>query len=78
MTHQTRRLYQIRIGASLDSTWQEWFDGLEIQVQEEGTILTRIIDDQAVLHSILNIIRNFNMDLISVSFEEISSTETKE
>ena len=78
MTQPTHRLYHLCIGAVLDSTWQEWFDGLEIQAQEEGTDLTGIIDDQAVLHSILNKIRNFNMDLISVSFEEISSTETKE
>ncbi len=76
MTEQTHRMYSIKLGASLDSTWQEWFDNLELRNEEDGmTVLTGIIDDQAVLHTILNKIRNLNIDLISVTFETICKGE---
>ncbi len=76
MTEQNHRLYHIQIGASLDSAWQEWFDNLELKNEEDGTtMLTGLIDDQAVLHSILNKIRNMNIDLISVEFETIYTGE---
>lgn len=66
------RLYSIVIAHLLDETWKEWFDGLNLAPMENGsTLLTGILDDSTALHSVLNKIRNLNMDLVSVSFNEI-------
>jgi hypothetical protein len=74
------RLYQICIGHLLDETWNEWFDGLTLTQKEDGTtMLTGILDDPAALHTVLNKVRNLNLDLVSVSYTEVleGSDETK-
>ncbi len=63
------RQYQIRIQQTLDSTWDEWFAPLEIHIQSDGTtLLTGNLPDQTALHSVLNKIRNLNLELLSVSY----------
>lgn len=74
------RLYEIRVGKLLDGTWNEWFDGLTLTPQADGTTLLKgELPDQTALHSLLNKIRNLNMDLVSVSYTEVSENrdETK-
>ena len=64
----------------LDETWNEWFDGLTLSPKEDGTtLLTGILDDPAALHTVLNKIRNLNLDLVSVSYTEVPENhdETK-
>ena len=38
---------------------------------QETTLLTGILDDSTALHTVLNKIRNLNMDLVSVSYTEV-------
>ena len=65
------RLYRIQISQTLDDTWTEWFDGLTLQVQADGsTLLIGCLNDQTALHTVLNKIRNLNLDLLSVSYTE--------
>jgi hypothetical protein len=74
------RLYEIRVGKLLDETWNEWFDGLTLTPQTDSTTLLKgELPDQTALHSVLNKIRNLNLDLVSVSYSEVSEThdETK-
>lgn len=74
------RLYEIRVGKLLDETWNEWFDDLTLTPQADGTTLLKgKLPDQTALHSVLNKIRNLNMDLVSVSYTEVSENrdETK-
>lgn len=67
------RMYKIVIGLPLDETWKEWFDGLTLQPQADNTtLLTGILEDSTALHTVLNKIRNLNMDLVSVSYAEVS------
>jgi hypothetical protein len=62
------RIYQIHIQQTLDSTWDEWFAPLEIQPQPDGTtLLSGTFSDQTALHSVLNKIRNLNLELLSVT-----------
>ena len=66
------RLYQICVGHLLDETWNEWFDDLTLTPQADGTtLLTGILDNSTALHTVLNKIRNLNMDLVSVSYTEV-------
>jgi hypothetical protein len=60
-------VYQIRIKGHLGSVWTDWFDGLTIQLEENGdTLLTGSVD-QAALHGFLRKVRDLGMPLISVS-----------
>ncbi len=70
------RLYSIVIAHLLDETWKEWFDGMNISPTEDGsTLLTGVLNDSTALHSVLNKIRNLNMDLVSVSFNEVAEKD---
>ncbi len=60
--------YQIKIRQTLDFTWDEWFAPLEIRPQADGTtLLSGPLADQTALHSVLNKIRNLNLELLSVT-----------
>ena len=59
--------YKIRIKGHMDTKWADWFDGLQITHEEDGTTsLYGPLLDQAALHSILRKIRDLNLQLISV------------
>ena len=61
-------IYQIRIKGHLGSQWSDWFDGLMITLDEDGTttITGEIIDD-AALHGLLKKVRDLGMPLLSVN-----------
>ena len=41
-------IYRIRIQGQLDSQWTDWFEGMNITLDEDGnTILTGMVIDQA-------------------------------
>lgn len=60
--------YQILIGGRLDERGQEWFEGMDINYNEQGfTVLTGLVADQSQLQGILATIGMLNMTLISVT-----------
>lgn len=60
---------QIRIKGHLGPQWTEWFGGLTILLEEDGsTLLTGQVVDQAALHGILKKVRDLGMPLLSVNF----------
>ena len=61
-------IYEIRIQGHLQDKWAEWFYGLNLIREEDGsTTLYGPLPDQTALHSILQKISNLNLRLISVS-----------
>jgi hypothetical protein len=59
--------FKIRIKGHMDKKWADWFGGLEITHEKDGTsTLYGPLPDQAALHSILRKIRDLNLQLISV------------
>ena len=63
--------YYITVQGHLDGTWSEWFDGLTITNQENGTtILAGRIVDQTALHGILNKVRDLGLPLVAVRPDE--------
>jgi hypothetical protein len=66
----------IRIQGHLDPSWQDWFEGLEMVQEEEGTtIFSGLLQDQAALHGLLMKIRGLNLTLLSLSTSEAFSPE---
>ena len=61
-------VYQIRIKGYLGPQWLDWFEGLTITLEEDGsTLLTGPVVDQAALHGLLKKVRDLGMPLISVN-----------
>jgi hypothetical protein len=61
----------IRIKGHLDSSWQDWFEGLEIVQEEDGTTLfSGLLQDQAALYGILTKMRGLSLTLLSLSTSE--------
>ena len=60
--------YVIKIHGHLDAQWSEWFYGMTITHEGDGTTtLSGPLPDQTVLHSVLDRIRDMNLPLISVN-----------
>lgn len=60
--------YEIRIRGHLDQRWSDWFAGLKLtHLEEDQTLLSGVLPDQAALHGLLERIRDLNLTLISVN-----------
>ena len=60
--------YKIKINGHLDIKWADWFNGMQIIHENDGTTtLLGTVIDQAALQGILKKIRNLNLELISVN-----------
>ena len=63
--------YEIRIKGHLDTRWAAWFDGLTITHDSDGTtIIHGLVTDQAVLHGLLQKVRDLGLPLVSISQAE--------
>jgi len=60
--------YQIRVKGHLHVRWSDWFEGMTIVLEEnEETVITGEVSDQAALHGLLKQIRDLGMPLIAVN-----------
>ena len=63
----TSGIYEIKLQGHLDTKWSEWFYGMTITHEGDGTTsLCGPLPDQIVLHSVLDRIRDMNLPLLSV------------
>jgi len=60
-------VYEIRIQGILDPAWSEWLDCSKMTHITSETILSCVIQDQAMLHGLLAKIRDMNLKLISIT-----------
>ena len=67
-------IYEIRIQGHLQDRWAEWFEGLSISRESDGTTtLYGPIVDQTALQSILLKIGRLNLTLISANRIELNT-----
>ncbi len=72
------KVYEIRLKGHLDARWAEWFDGLTITLEENGsTLLSGPLADQAALHGILKKVRDLGLTLLSVNSVELDTKEVR-
>lgn len=68
-------MYQIRIEGQFDQQWTDWFEGLTITQEEDGTtLLTGPIVDQSALHGLLKKVRDLGIPLVSVNRMETTGS----
>ncbi len=70
-------VYKIRVKGHLGSEWTDWFEGLTITLEEDGTtLLTGLVIDQAALHGLLKKVRDLGLPLVSVGPVEPDQADT--
>ncbi|MBL7988098.1 MAG: hypothetical protein JNJ94_08550 [Chlorobi bacterium] len=65
-TTHTGKNYTIRIREKLDRRWEEWFNGMSLATDSEGTLLTGILPDQSALHGIIATIHRLGLQLVAI------------
>lgn len=71
-------IYQIRIMETLGSDWNEWFGGFIVtQDNDNCSILTGRVADQAALHGVIRRLRDLHLTLLSLHRIEIQSEKEK-
>ena len=67
-SHHGAGRYKIRIKGHLHSRWADWFDGLRLTNESDGTtIISGPVLDQAALHGLLQKVRDVGLPLVSVT-----------
>jgi hypothetical protein len=62
---------EIRVQGRISERWSEWFDGLTItHTDQDETVLTGPILDQAALYGLLAKLRDLGLPLVSVKSVE--------
>ena len=61
-------VYQIRVEGHLGEQWTDWFEGLTINLEDNGEmLLTGPLIDQSALFGLLKKVRDLGMPLVSVN-----------
>ena len=61
-------VYEIRVQGHLDRRWSDWFEGLTISYEGDGsTVLRGPLPDEAALHGVLIKVRDLALPLIGVN-----------
>ena len=60
--------YEVRLKGHLDEDWNDWFGGVTVALQDDGTtLLTCQVIDQAALYGLLRQVRDLGLPLISIT-----------
>lgn len=62
---------EILIRGHIDVQWSAWLGGLQItHIEEERSLLSGTIADQAMLHGILTKLRDLDLKIVSINVKE--------
>ena len=68
---------EIRVKGQIDEHWSDWFDDLTVtHTNQNETVLTGLVVDQAALHGLLAKVRDLGLPLVSVNLSEVADQET--
>lgn len=65
-------IYEIRIKESLSNDRRDWFEGMQLEIQMDGsTLVTGPVTDQPALLGLLNSVSALGLTLVSVNLVKI-------
>lgn len=64
-----QRKFEIRLEGRLDERRQRWFEDVNVEIQNDITILTGLTEDRAALHGLLKRIHDLNLTLQTVNLK---------
>lgn len=64
---QTGTYYAIRIREKLDEHWREWFDGMSMKSDADGTLIAGVLPDQAALHGVIAKVYSLGLQLVAIN-----------
>lgn len=68
--------YELRVLGHLDAYWSNWFTGLTLTQQDDGTTsLCGLVTDQAELHGLLAKVRDLGATLLSVTCVDVADPD---
>ena len=68
---------EIRVKGQIDQHWSDWFDDLTVtHTDQDETVLTGPVVDQAALHGLLAKLRDLGLPIVSVNLSEEADQET--
>ena len=71
--------YDIRTQGHISDRWSDWFDGMDLVPEADGTTLIRCPAlDQAALHGMLNHIRDLGLPLLAVDRVELDDDRNRD
>lgn len=71
--------YEIRLNGQLDQHWSDWFDGITLINESDGTTtLSGPRIDQAALHGLLRRVGDLGLTLISFNVTDQTKEESHE
>ena len=59
--------YEIRVEGQIGASGSEWFDGMHITNEPDGTLIAGDVADQSALHGLLDRVRDLGLTLVSVT-----------
>jgi hypothetical protein len=59
-------VYEVRVEGHLDELWSDWFGGMALGHQEDGTPMTGPLADQSALFGVLEKVRDLGRTLVAV------------
>ena len=62
---------EIRVKGRIDERWSDWFEDLITHTDQDETILSGTVVDQAALYGLLAKLRDLGLPLVSVNRVEI-------
>lgn len=61
---------EIRVKGRIDERWSEWLDLTITHTDQDETVLTGFIADQAALYGLIAKLRDLGLPLLAVNFAE--------
>ncbi|HMQ32182.1 MAG TPA: hypothetical protein PKD53_15740 [Chloroflexaceae bacterium] len=62
------RRYRIWVQGHLDPAWSDWFDGMELRQEPDGsTLIVGLVVDQAALYGLISRARDLGLCLLAVT-----------
>ena len=71
--HMGQGFCEIRVKGKIELSWSEWFDLMNIEFDDEGTVISGYVTDQPALRGLMEKISMLGMTIISIKFEHCAS-----